>query len=65
MVPLMDNDDLIHLHVKLPSALYERLETYWHAHRLPSRSVAVREALERLLDADDAQHAARGQPRQP
>lgn len=59
----MTDDPLLQLvHVKLPASLYHRLESYWHDLRLPSRSVAIRKAIERMLDENDriaARHAAR------
>jgi hypothetical protein len=47
----MEDEPLIGLHVKLPVSLYERLEDYWHAHRLHSRSVAVRQLIAQGLAA--------------
>ena len=45
---------------KIPVKLYQRLDRYWHDKRLPSRSVAIRQAIEEMLDRDAE---ARRQPR--
>lgn len=45
-------DELIMVAAKIPAKLYERLDRYWHAKRLPTRSAAIREAIERLVEQD-------------
>lgn len=51
--------DLLQLvHVKLPADLYDKLETYWHDRRLPSRSEAIRQAIELLVDSAERKAAA-------
>lgn len=46
----MPTDLLQLVHVKLPPDLYDKLESYWHDRRLPSRSAAIRLAIELLVD---------------
>ena len=38
---------------KIPADLYQRLDAYWHRHQLPSRSVAIRRAIEWLIEDDE------------
>jgi metal-responsive CopG/Arc/MetJ family transcriptional regulator len=46
----MTLENLQLVHVKLPADLYDRLESYWHDKRLPSRSEAIRQAIEEMVD---------------
>jgi metal-responsive CopG/Arc/MetJ family transcriptional regulator len=52
---------------KIPAELYDRLDRYWHQHRLPSRSYAIVRALEWLIEdnetPDDRQLRRRLTPR--
>jgi hypothetical protein len=38
--------------------MIERIDTYWHEHRLMSRAVAIRELLERGLKPDQPDEPA-------
>lgn len=53
------DEHLMALHVKLPASLYARLDAYWHDRRLPSRTAAVRQFIERCLDEAAEQRVAK------
>lgn len=42
-----------HISAKIPDDLYNRLDKYWHRHRLSSRSVAIVRALEWLIEDNE------------
>jgi metal-responsive CopG/Arc/MetJ family transcriptional regulator len=46
--------DLRFAAAKIPLELSQQLDRYWHRHQLPSRSTAIRRAIEWLIEDDES-----------
>ncbi len=47
--PMVGDDPLVPVVLKLPRSFWSRIENYWHQEKLPSRTAGVRALLERGL----------------
>jgi hypothetical protein len=57
-------DDFVHVPIRVPAAFAERIDNYWHTHRLMSRAAAVRVLLTWALDTAEARTSLQPQGRQ-
>jgi hypothetical protein len=56
-------DDFVHIPIRVPAAFAERIDNYWHEHRLMTRAATVRVLLTNALDMAEARVASRPPPR--